>query len=49
VALSANKTPNKLLLKKNQKNVKNSEFYDAFKTVEKVAKKFTHKKLLTKL
>jgi hypothetical protein len=43
------KDPKKLFLKKIKKHIKNAEFYAAFKTVEKVAKKFTHKKLLTKM
>jgi hypothetical protein len=34
---------------KNQTISKNAEFYAGFKTVEKVAKKVTHKKLLTKM
>jgi hypothetical protein len=38
VALSANKTPKKLLLKKSKKILKNVEFYAHFKTVEKVSK-----------
>jgi histone deacetylase complex regulatory component SIN3 len=49
VAVNANKTPKKLFLKKIKQYIKNAEFYADFKTVEKVAKKFAHKKLLTKM
>ncbi len=49
VDLSANKTPEKLFLKKIKKDIKNAKFYADLKTVEKVVKKFTHKNLLTKM
>jgi hypothetical protein len=47
VVLSANKTPQ--IFYKSYSISKNAEFYADFKTVEKVAKKLTHKKLLTKM
>jgi hypothetical protein len=47
--LNANKTPKKLFWKKDELLSKSAEFYADFKTVEKVAKKFMHKKLLTKM
>jgi hypothetical protein len=45
VVLRANKTPPK----KSNYVSKNVEFYADFKTVEKVATKIMHKKLLTKM
>ncbi len=48
-ASSVNKTPKKLFLKKSKKILKNAKNYAAFKTVEKVAKKFMNKKLSTKM
>jgi hypothetical protein len=36
-------------LEKIKKDIRNAEFYADFKAVEKVAKKFTYKKLLTKM
>jgi hypothetical protein len=42
--------PQKIVFEKNKtKNLKKTEFYADFKTVEKIAKKFTNKKLLTKM
>jgi hypothetical protein len=39
----------KIIFEKNQTIYQNAEFCADFKTVEKVSKKFTHKKLLTKM
>ena len=44
MVLSANKTPKKIIWKKSNNISKHAEFYADFKTVEKIAKKFTHKK-----
>jgi hypothetical protein len=49
VVLSANRTPKKLFKKKSNYIPKNAEFYADFRIVIKVAKKFRHKKFLTKV
>jgi hypothetical protein len=41
--------PQKIIFEKIKKDIKNAEIYADFKMVEKISKKCTHKKLLTKM